>query len=62
MSNEEFREQIKAIVDEAKTKGYLDCVLNSDLDRAIADFERDIRDDERPEIEEEHDYQERQRY
>lgn len=62
MSNEDFREQIKAIINEAKTKGYLDCVLNSDLNRAIADFERDIRDDERAEIEEEHEYEERWRY
>ena len=62
MSNEEFREQIKSIIDEAKTKGYLDCVLNSDLDRAIADFESDIRDDERAEIEEQHEYEERLRY
>ena len=62
MSNEDFREQIKAIINEAKTKGYLDCVLNSDLDRAIADFEREIRDDERVEIEEEHEYEERWRY
>ena len=59
MSNEEFREQIKAIVDEAKTKGYLDCVLNSDLDRAIADFERDIRDDERENVIDEYEYEDR---
>ena len=62
MSNEEFREQIKSIVNEAKAHNYLDCVLNSDLDRAIADFERDIRDDERAEIEEEYEYEERWRY
>ena len=59
MSNEEFREQIKAIVNEAKTKGYLDCVLNSDLDRAIADFERDIRDDERENVIDEYEYEDR---
>ena len=59
MSNEEFREQIKAIVDEAKTKGYLDCVLNSDLDKAIADFERDIRDDERANVIDEYEYEDR---
>ena len=59
MSNEEFREQIKAIVDEAKTKSYLDCVLNSDLDRAIADFERDIRDDERANVIDEYEYEDR---
>ena len=59
MSNEEFREQIKAIVDEAKTKGYLDCVLNSDLDRAIADFERDTRDDERANVIDEYEYEDR---
>lgn len=62
MSNEEFRDQIKAIVDEARTKGYCEFVLNSDLDRAIAYFESDVRDDERAEIEEEHEYEERWRY
>ena len=59
MSNEEFREQIKAIVDEAKTKGYLDWVLNSDLDRAIADFESDVRDDERANVIDEYEYEDR---
>ncbi len=53
MSNEEFRDQIKAIVDEARTKGYCEFVLNSDLDRAIKYFESDIRDDERASVEEE---------
>ena len=59
MSNAEFREQIKAIVDEAKTKGYLDWVLNSDLDRAIADFESDVRDDERANVIDEYEYEDR---
>ena len=62
MSNEEFREQIKAIVDEAKAHNYLDCVLNSDLDRAIANFERDIRDDERANVIDEYEYEYEDRY
>lgn len=62
MSNEEFREQIKSIINEAKTKGYCEFVLNNDLDKAIKYFESDIRDDERTNIEEEQEYEERRRY
>ena len=59
MSNEEFREQIKSIVNEAKAHNYLDCVLNSDLDRAIAYFESDVRDDERANVIDEYEYEDR---
>ncbi len=44
-----FREKIKDIVKEATTKKYSESILNYDLDRAISEYEDEIRDDERTE-------------
>ena len=46
-------------MNEAKAHNYLDCVLNSDLDRAIAYFESDVRDDERANVIDEYEYEDR---